>query len=980
MLKSSRIALLLLLSLSTLIWAERFAPRAVSPRRRVVQPQNRKIVDFSVVVPAKVSPATRLAGSELSLYLGKSLGRVIPIVQSAPEAGTALIVGDYGLAEKYGLAVDTLDRDGYFIKTIPEGVLLIGKDEPGIDPLKRAGECASLFAVYDFLETVVGARFYFPGEAGVIIPRHESLDLPTLDISERPDSQYRRLYVVDWQENRLARWYDEGNQRKGQRLANLYYRMQTRNIPNCHGLAYLGLKNRFAQSNPEYFAMRQNGTRQDGTNINHKNDRNGHICFSSEGLKNELYLDAEAFLSGKSAESRGVIMDNGKSYWHHNQYPPGPFFNIMPADSCFPCQCPGCKPHFQDDNPQEKSNYIWKFKTDIARRLQENKIPGYVTMMAYSMYRPIPDVDIPGDVLVMLALAGPWAEGLPRQKGDDQLLQDWNRKLGAKTYLWTYITKHSAKIPHIPNLTPKAVGQYFSRQSPYIFGAFIEAETDYWLFGYLNYYLFSKIMWDAKTDYLALLEEHNRLMFGAAAAEMAAFQDALEKHWFEDIMSNIVDTEEGPVAVIPSRHDVWHKIYSASEIERLNNLFVLAEQKTAAEPESLARVRFYREQLWQPVLDGRELYQKELGDRDSWLGYLPPLTEKEKIVIDGTLSEAAWKKFPPLVLLPFQADTLEQQTRFYCRQDAENFYFAAECEEPNTERMLALERAFDDPKLWEDNSVEIFLNPDGQRKKYYQFIINSFGNLTDGFHQPGSTDWSWNSGAECKAALEPGKMWTMEIRIPKGNMLAASGDALVANFTRNQSVRGETGTPRSSWSPYINGFHNLENYGSLRFAEPPPAESVLKDSDFSAPLRGKRFLGAWHSHPVINQDRQCFRTAGVSIRLDEVSSSLTQYLTDLKPGARYRLSFFIKTQNLKISGRGGYYIKIDWGNGIPNTFPANPYNSDMPWSKQVFEFTAPAEIGSRSKPYLRFQRHNITGTAWIDQAEMHELTDDKTNK
>ncbi|NLZ64386.1 MAG: DUF4838 domain-containing protein [Lentisphaerae bacterium] len=972
MLKSTRIALFVLLLASVFASAQRFSPNAVSPRRRVIQKQDYRTADFAVVLPANAAPATKLAATELSQHLGRALGKDIPVGQKAPEQATALILGDYALAEKHGLQVSSLDRDGYFIKTIPEGVLLLGQDEPGINPLKNTGECATLFAVYDFLETVIGARFYFPGEMGVIIPRHESIDLPLLDICERPDSQYRRMYVVNWGgPSGPARWFDDGDQRVGQKMANLYYRLQTRDIPNCHGLAYLGLKNRFAKTNPEYFAMRQNGTRQDGTNITHPNDRNGHICFSSEGLKNELYLDAEAFLTGKSAESRGIIMDNGKSYWNASRFQ-RPFFNLMPADSCFPCQCPDCKPHFQNDNPQEKSNYIWKFKTDIARRLQENNIPGYLTMMAYSMYRPIPDVDIPSNVLVMLATPGPWAERLPQQKQYDQLLQDWNRKLDAKTYLWTYITKASGKIPHIPNFTPKVVGQYFSRQSPYIFGAFIEAETDYWLFGYLNYYVFSKVMWDAKTDYLALLEEHNQLMFGPGAEEMAAFQDALEKHWFEDIMSNIVDTDAGPVAVTPSSYDLWNKIYSPEEVERINGLFERAEQKTAAVPEALARVRFYREQLWQPVLTGWDLYRKQLGDRDSWLGYMPPLAAEDKIVIDGMLSEAAWKQFPPLVLLPFKAETLIDQTRFYCRQDAENFYFAVECEEPNTDRMLASERKFDDPKLWQDNSIEIFLNPDGSRKKHYQIIINNFGNVTDGAHQPGSADWSWNAGAECKTAVVPGKMWTLEVRIPRSSMEAAQ-DKLVANFSRNQSIRDETATIRSCWSPYAKGFHNVENYGSLLFTA-PPATSLLKDSDFSAPLRNKRFVGAWHSHPVINQDRQCFRTAGVSIRLDESSQSIGQYLTDLQPGARYRLSFYIKTQDLKAAGRGGYYVKIDWGNGIPNTFPRNAYNSDMPWTRQEFEFTAPAEIGTRSKPYLRFQRHNITGTAWIDQAELHEIT------
>lgn len=41
--------------------------------------------------------------------------------------------------------------------------------------------------------------------------------------------------------------------------------------------------------------------------------------------------------------------------------------------------------------------------------------------MAYAQYRPIPEVEIPDNLLVMLALRGPWNEGNPiLREQDDQ--------------------------------------------------------------------------------------------------------------------------------------------------------------------------------------------------------------------------------------------------------------------------------------------------------------------------------------------------------------------------------------------------------------------------------------------------------------------------------------------------------------------------------------------------------------------------------
>ena len=48
---------------------------------------------------------------------------------------------------------------------------------------------------------------------------------------------------------------------------------------------------------------------------------------------------------------------------------------------------------------------------------------------------------------------------------------------------------------HLPRILQK---------KPFIFGFFIEAENDCWIFGYLNYYVFGKMMWNVKTDIEAL--------------------------------------------------------------------------------------------------------------------------------------------------------------------------------------------------------------------------------------------------------------------------------------------------------------------------------------------------------------------------------------------------------------------------------------------------------------------------------------------
>ena len=44
----------------------------------------------------------------------------------------------------------------------------------------------------------------------------------------------------------------------------------------------------------------------------------------------------------------------------------------------------------------------------------------------------------------------------------------------------------------------------------------MERESDSSFYNFLNYYAFSHVMWDAKTDVDALVDEAYALMFGAA--------------------------------------------------------------------------------------------------------------------------------------------------------------------------------------------------------------------------------------------------------------------------------------------------------------------------------------------------------------------------------------------------------------------------------------------------------------------------------
>ena len=200
-------------------------------------------VQFELVAPAAASPAAKFAAQEAAELLSQAFGTKIAVKQTPSGKCPAIIVGDKELARKSGLDIAKIDRDGFFIKTIGQNVLIIGRDDPTMTPKKAnsngdSGERATLFAVYDFLERFAGVRFYFPGKLGTVIPKRKEWTLPSIDIYERPDKVQRSSYS-SWRPRNVTMPKELGRPFP-MRQYRMRMRYNTWNWPCCHGLEKQG--------------------------------------------------------------------------------------------------------------------------------------------------------------------------------------------------------------------------------------------------------------------------------------------------------------------------------------------------------------------------------------------------------------------------------------------------------------------------------------------------------------------------------------------------------------------------------------------------------------------------------------------------------------------------------------------------------------------------------------------------------------------
>ena len=907
---------------------------------------------------------SRFAAKEMAEALSGVFGVTLKAAAKPSGKKYQICLGDAALAKKLGIDPKKFDRDGFVIRTSGNKILIIGNDHPGKDPYRYAygvgdrGERGTLFGAYDFLERFAKVRYFFPGKIGTCTPRAAKLEIPEINIYDRPDFIQRRFNDYNYGQMPIKRFEGWDG-----RLNNLRNRKETFEIPNCHGLSYLGYVQRFAKSHPEYFLLKKDGTRHDGSVIVQPSNAYGHVCYSS-GIKQEIIKDAVSFFKKESPKVRGVLNRRGMSSWGMHSVTL-PFFNIMLNDCSGICHCKECWKEFSK-GPQATSNFLWKFFNDISYEVKKAGVPGYLTTMAYGEYRLVPDMKIADNLLVMLAMRGPWNEYLPEnQKKDMELLKKWYAKLGQKTWLWTYPGKYYGHMPGIPHTTPRALASFIKKARPYIFGLYIECESDVLIFNYLTYYIFGKIAWNPGLDVEELLEDHAKSFYGPAAVPMKAFFDTIEKKW-QQIAANVVETAEGPKTIYPSELVLWTKIYSPQEIKKLGNYFDQAEKLAAGDKIFLERVRFIRKEFYGAILKEAAKFTEMNDAARAWRFAMGEFKGK------GAPGKGDWAAAPAFHLAGMAGKVTEVQTVVKALYDAENFYFRFECEEPEMANIMAEKRAHDG-RVWDDSDVELFLSPDGSRDRYYQIMVNAKGSYADVIWKS-AADFRWQSKAKVSAGTLPGKGWYAEIILPRSSMPKAMPEGMLAEFTRQRVLKNvKFSTTYYAWSPFARKFGDIHRFGFLLF-KPEKEVNVIRNSDMDP----KKMRGNWQISKKACKDNKFFVTGGSSVCLtqNDPSSFVIQGIRGLKPDTDYEVSFFAKMENVKklTDKASGFYLRLDFGNGKPAYFPRKPAQLDgsCPWTGFKFAVRTPKDLKA-DKSYIIFTLRKASGTVWLDNVKICEV-------
>ncbi len=201
------------------------------------------------------------------------------------------------------------------------------------------------------------------------------------------------------------------------------------------------------------------------------------------------------------------------------------------------------------------------------------------------------------------------------------------------------------------------------------------------------------------------------------------------------------------------------------------------------------------------------------------------------ISVDGVLDEPSWKAAAGTG--PFRLNDASgfPQSRTEARMlwDDQNLYFAFDCEDAD----LFATMKNRDEHLWEEEVVEIFIDPDGDERNYIELEVNPLGTFIDLFvlkpvvaipYQSYNipAKWAVKVDGTVHNSSDKDKGWTVELSLPLKEAVTApnlppkDGDKWRLNLYR---IERKPAAQYAAWSPTLKpSFHTPARFGEVTFS------------------------------------------------------------------------------------------------------------------------------------------------------------------
>jgi hypothetical protein len=723
--------------------------------------------NFTICV---MSPEFNQAVKEMQDCIKETTGVTLPIVQGKV-VFPAIVLGDCQNAKDAGLVSAGLQPEGFELKTTSDAVYIVG----------------SVWGVYDFLERVVGVRWYWPTDRdGRSIIKTDKLEIEPLWYTDAPVFRKRQYHPPFAPSGPIGG--------ANQELRSLLMTLRAGNSwpvdLRVHQPMEWSRNADYRANRPEIFQLNPDGTRDFSM-----------YCYSNPKTLQTFMENIDDHYAGKKKAS----------------FIAGDAITLSPPDIGVNCQCEECKKLFNKTGGDlsSASLIMTTFATKLANEVKV-KYPGKtIIFLAYMNYTMAPaGVKLPDNVQMQIC----GMPGIAQYKeptilaADQANIDSWIAATGQKMQDWHY-SCWPADRTMAPYIYAHVLKDFYQANRNKTVGTFINGgEPDEWPRFHISLYTWFKVLWNPDFDVDASIDEYCKRMYGPAAGTVRKIIQLQMDGW---------EKSRWPGGRLAPK-SVYSISYPKSVVEQFKQLLALAKKEAA--PDVLATKRLaYFSYCFEDFFKEYAAVMEGEGQRT-----IKSFKVAANPIIDGNLDDAVWQKAEPVVLMKNEggkevACKYPTEVRSVFTLDGISFSF--KMTEPSPDKLKRDVKTNDHGLTYWDDGIELYLDTSGKNiGDFTQFVINANGAVQD--IRNGS--YSWNAeGLKVATKLGDG-CWMMEVFVPfkalGENIRGGTGVTWFCQITRNRMSDNARGTGSIRENQKLNakntGFNsNLNDFSPLTFRE-----------------------------------------------------------------------------------------------------------------------------------------------------------------
>jgi len=782
----------------------------------------------SIVIPASGENLQyyQATAEILKKYLEASTGVAFNIVSGELSVGKGIFVGPCPQTEVKQGFVDAqkMPEESFAVKAFSRGIMLVGNDQqgrsgrdPGTLNLRSAyWSKGTFFATIDFLQRMIGCRFYFPGKLGTVTPdyKNKTLAIPNVSYTDKPAFSFRMTSYdshgftddVEAETGNLQERLQWGSM---MRLGDIQNQRTSHTDSKWNKL--------FAKSHPEYFALREDGSRM----IGEHGPQSVQRCYSSQGGLQAHLDEIDKYYKG------------GKDYTAFASLSVAPdqkYIRWWPNDGFNGCRCEQCMKltDLQAPFSSRHSRLIWDYISRLAKECKQRWPDKKLLVPVYSTFRVIPEnITIPDNVEIIPTLPGNgFSLAYLKEPACQEIAQADIARLkklnSGKVWMWMH-------YPHRPRISSQLHTPY---PAPHIMKEFVKDNQDVFSGFYLNghkttvlaldsvmLYLWFQMLWNPEIDVDAVSDEYCNLMFGPAADVMKQYFAILAGRWENTRWKIKLDYAKASnfiESLIP-QSCYFGETYPRKVRDELELKLNKALKETPADS-------IYRKRMeW--MLAGTKKFFVQGKFYDSGNSVKTTAVTLSP-VIDGELND--WNNVPALQLVDnTSGQKAELQTDIKTAFDNANLYISGVVSAPGGKFNTSGEKQQRDCPLWRKDNIELFVCAETrglaesgfpQNAQFYHIIFNADGSVYDAYKPvEGKEDSKVNIDFDLiTKRTTSGFVFEMKIPFKSINSIPPEpGKAWPVNIYRTHS--DSTGEKYYAWSPTLGSFHDTSRFGMLEF-------------------------------------------------------------------------------------------------------------------------------------------------------------------